>query len=241
MATKMSLPGLGLMKGVGLGPLNVGNVLDTMGFVKKAWGAMNAPSAFMPTVDVEELKKRIVDLQAVEQWLVMNLGMIQTSIQALEVQRATIETLKGVTKGWVPGKAGVAQEPPMLTPEAIASTLFNMPASELSPGAGALNSGVSATPHAPPPKVRARPVARKAVEPAPGASTWLEFLQGQFNQVAQAAMSGASLKAAKKAGRAVVKKASESASLGASTGSRKKPTAKSGVRKPVAKKARSTK
>jgi hypothetical protein len=241
MATKMSLPGLGLMKGVGIGPLNVGNVLDTMGFVKKAWGAMNAPSAFMPTVDVEELKKRIVDLQAVEQWLVMNLGMIQTSIQALEVQRATIETLKGVTKAWTPGKAGVALESPMLSPEAIASTLFNMPASDLSQGATVLNSGLSVTPPAPPPKVRARPASRKAVEPALGASTWLEFLQGQFNQVAQAAMSGASLKAAKKAGRAVVKKASKSASLGASASSRKKPTAKPGVKKPVAKKTRSAK
>jgi hypothetical protein len=176
MATNMSLPGLDLMKGIGLGPLNVGNVLDTMGYVKKAWGAMNAPSAFMPTIDVEELKKRIVDLQAVEQWLVMNLGMIQSSIQALEVQRATIETLKGVTKGFVVPVVADLEPAPVEKP-----------------------------------KARTKPRAPKSSDPLAGASTWLEFLQGQFNQVTQAAMSGSPLKATKNAAKGVAKKAMKSA------------------------------
>jgi hypothetical protein len=188
MATKMSLPGMDLMKGVGLGPLNVGNVLDTMGFVKKAWGAMNAPSAFMPTVDVEELKKRIVDLQAVEQWLVMNLGMIQSSIQALEVQRATIETLKGVTKGFVP-MVGDAEPAPVEMPKARSGARVPKPS-----------------------------------DPLQGASTWLEFLQGQFNQVTQAAMSGATLKATQHAAKGVAKKATKGVSKkGASKRSSAKP------------------
>jgi hypothetical protein len=49
-----------------------------------------------PTLDVEELEKRISDLRAVEQWLELNASMLRTTIQSLEVQRATISTLKGI-------------------------------------------------------------------------------------------------------------------------------------------------
>ena len=47
-----------------------------------------------PLTSVEELDKRITDLRAVEQWLKLNLGMLQSAIQALEVQRATLATLR---------------------------------------------------------------------------------------------------------------------------------------------------
>ena len=212
MANKMTMPGMGLMKGVGICPLNIGNVLDTMGFVKKAWGAMNAPSAFMPTIDVEELKKRIVDLQAVEQWLVMNLGMIQGSIQALEVQKATIETLKGVTKGLVPGLGGEASQSPALSPEAIASTLFNSPNFNLSKTTTDQGVAIADPPPASKtkPKSRAKPLELKVGDGALGPANWLEFLQGQFNQVTQAAMSGASLKSAQKSAKCTLKPVSKS-------------------------------
>ena len=42
-----------------------------------------------PLTNVEELDKRITDMRAVEQWLKLNLNMLQSAIQALEVQRAT--------------------------------------------------------------------------------------------------------------------------------------------------------
>jgi hypothetical protein len=54
------------------------------------------PSMLAPTLDVEELEKRINDLRAVEQWLELNASMLRTTIQSLEVQRATISTLKGI-------------------------------------------------------------------------------------------------------------------------------------------------
>ena len=41
-----------------------------------------------PLTNVEELDKRITDMRAVEQWLKLNLNMLQSAIQALEVQRA---------------------------------------------------------------------------------------------------------------------------------------------------------
>ncbi|MGN6318880.1 PhaM family polyhydroxyalkanoate granule multifunctional regulatory protein [Trinickia sp.] len=47
-----------------------------------------------PLMSVEELDKRITDMRAVEQWLKLNLNMLQSAIQALEVQRATLSTLR---------------------------------------------------------------------------------------------------------------------------------------------------
>src|SRR6201996_4240729 len=47
-----------------------------------------------PLTSVEELDKRITDMRAVEQWLKLNLNMLQSAIQALEVQRATLATLR---------------------------------------------------------------------------------------------------------------------------------------------------
>src|ERR1700740_2916955 len=47
-----------------------------------------------PLMNVEELDKRITDMRAVEQWLKLNLNMLQSAIQALEVQRATLATLR---------------------------------------------------------------------------------------------------------------------------------------------------
>ncbi len=50
----------------------------------------------MPTLDPEELDKRIQDLKTVQFWLEQNARMIGMTIQTLEVQRMTLETLKGM-------------------------------------------------------------------------------------------------------------------------------------------------
>ncbi len=62
---------------------------DPMEFLRSVWGQMPfpVPGFVTPTLDVGELDKRIADLKAVEGWLRMNMGMLQTSIQGLEVQR----------------------------------------------------------------------------------------------------------------------------------------------------------
>ena len=50
-------------------------------------------SAF-PGMDVEELEKRIKDLKSVENWLNLNLNILKSTIQGLEVQHATMMALK---------------------------------------------------------------------------------------------------------------------------------------------------
>jgi hypothetical protein len=47
-----------------------------------------------PTLDPAELEKRIQDLKTVQFWLEQNTRLLSTTIQALEVQRMTLNTLK---------------------------------------------------------------------------------------------------------------------------------------------------
>ena len=47
-----------------------------------------------PTLNPEELQKRIDELRTVQFWLEQNARMLATTIQALEVQRMTLSTLK---------------------------------------------------------------------------------------------------------------------------------------------------
>src|SRR3954470_10792482 len=49
-----------------------------------------------PTLNVEELEKRIGELKAVHFWLEQNSNALAATIQALEVQKMTLATLKGM-------------------------------------------------------------------------------------------------------------------------------------------------
>lgn len=73
-----------------------GAMTDTLDFLKNFWnGVPGAMSGMvMPSMSVEELDKKIADLKAVEAWLNLNMTMLRGSIQALEVQRATVSTLQ---------------------------------------------------------------------------------------------------------------------------------------------------
>jgi hypothetical protein len=80
---------------------------DPMEFLRSVWGQMPfpVPGFVTPTLDVGELDKRIADLKAVEGWLRMNLSMLQTSIQGLEVQRATLATMQAMAASTRAGAA----------------------------------------------------------------------------------------------------------------------------------------
>jgi hypothetical protein len=74
-------------------------------FVKQVWSNVDLPAGaagplaeslgkfISPTLDVKEIDKRIADLRAVEKWLELNLNMLKATVQALEVQRGTIQQL----------------------------------------------------------------------------------------------------------------------------------------------------
>jgi len=69
---------------------------DPFEAIKALWGNMGfaMPGMVAPTFDTGELDKRIADLKAVEGWLQMNLGMLQTTIQSLEMQRNTLAAMQ---------------------------------------------------------------------------------------------------------------------------------------------------
>ena len=49
-----------------------------------------------PTINVEELEKRVEELKAVQFWLEQNSRALSATIQALEVQKMTLATLEGM-------------------------------------------------------------------------------------------------------------------------------------------------
>lgn len=65
------------------------------GLVKNAGAALpNIGQWVAPTLNPEELDKRIEELRTVQFWLEQNAKMLGATIQALEVQRMTLSTLK---------------------------------------------------------------------------------------------------------------------------------------------------
>ena len=65
------------------------------GLVKNAGSALPSIGQWVaPTLNPEELEKRIGELRTVQFWLEQNARMLGATIQALEVQRMTLSTLK---------------------------------------------------------------------------------------------------------------------------------------------------
>ena len=71
---------------------------DPLSFAKKMWGGMgfSLPNMVTPTLDVEEIEKKVKDLKAVESWLKMNLSMLQMTIQGLEMQCVTLNAVRAM-------------------------------------------------------------------------------------------------------------------------------------------------
>ncbi|MGX9784910.1 PhaM family polyhydroxyalkanoate granule multifunctional regulatory protein [Janthinobacterium lividum] len=210
-------------------------VTDTLDFVKNLWGSMSVPGMGVPgitapTMSVEELDKKINDLKAVEAWLNLNTSMLRGSIQALEVQRGTIATLKSM---------GASLAAAITQPGASEKTVF-----ESVPYASAFFQ--QAAPAAPEPKPAPAPA--PAPEPAAAApgdagsqlanpSAWWNLLQDQFKQAVSTAMSpdAASAAAASFGGVSKAKPAASKPAKPAEAGTAAK--AKAPLRKAPAKRA----
>jgi len=85
-----SLEMMKTMWGQGAGGQTPGQFPFTTDASKAAGGFGSA----FPGLDTEELEKRIKDLKSVENWLNLNLNILKSTIQGLEVQHATMMALK---------------------------------------------------------------------------------------------------------------------------------------------------
>jgi hypothetical protein len=94
---------------------------DPMEFIKSMWGNMgfSLPGMVTPTVDTDEIGKRITDLKAVEGWLKSNLSLLQMTIQGLEMQRATLMAFQQMSQATQEAAAEAESVPnPFLNPAA---------------------------------------------------------------------------------------------------------------------------
>ena len=172
-------------------------VSDTLDFVKNLWGSMsvpglNLPGMAAPTMSVDELDKKIADLKAVEAWLAVNTSMLRGTIQALEVQRGTIATLKsmGATLAQAVKQPG-ANEKSVLAAAPYASAFFAQPAEEKPAAAKAEEKPAEAKPKSADsskPTAADASAAAAAVQMA-NPSAWWNMLQDQFKQAVSTAMS----------------------------------------------------
>jgi len=213
---------------------------DTFDLMQKLWGMATGPTPanlatlarmpqrlpamIAPTVDVEELDKRITDLRAVEQWLELNASMLRTTIQTLEVQRATITTLKGIGGAMLAPVLGGKAEAP-IAPRAVphVNPLPGVPPELMTPQP-------FAAPRRAKPKAskkgRARP-ARKSPVAAAGMpalgddalnpTAWWQTLQDQFTRIAATAAEtpAAALKATARASAKALKTTAATAATAA--------------------------
>ena len=86
---------------------------DALDFMQKMWNPMGVPipgfampgtpatvpfpnpAAMFATLDPAELERKIGELKVVEAWLTMTLNLMQMSIKTMELQKASLEVLRG--------------------------------------------------------------------------------------------------------------------------------------------------
>jgi hypothetical protein len=71
---------------------------DPFEMFRRLWGPLGVPvpGMSMPTLDPQEIDKRVQELKSVEMWLSMNLNMLRTAIQGLEMQKAGLQQMQGM-------------------------------------------------------------------------------------------------------------------------------------------------
>lgn len=162
----------------------VGAMTDTLEFVKNLWGGMKIPGMAMPSLSVDDVNKQITDLKAVESWLNVNMSMLRSTIQALEVQSATLSALQTMSNS-MNSLAQVSMPQPAPAdgkPAADASKAFSF---ETPQAEKPLAPGADAKPGGEPPQANAdMGNATAFANPA----AWWNLLQDQFKQAVSTAV-----------------------------------------------------
>jgi hypothetical protein len=171
---------------------NMPGMTDTLDFVKNLWGSMNLPGANLagmsaPPLSAEDLDKRIADLKAVESWLNMNVTMLRGTIQTMEIQRATLSTLKsmGASMAEAMRQSGVSTEKLAAMPF---GPFFGQPAADAGSAGTAQPGGAQPGGSAGAGAAAQDPAAALGL---PTAMAWWNMLQEQFTQAVTTAMAPA--------------------------------------------------
>src|SRR5712692_4402967 len=78
---------------------------DPFEMFRRLWGPLGVPvpGMAMPTLDPNEIEKRIQELKSVEGWLNLNLNVLRMAIQGLEMQKAGLAAMQNAAGGVPPG------------------------------------------------------------------------------------------------------------------------------------------
>jgi hypothetical protein len=129
---------------------------DPFEMFRRLWGPLGlpVPGMAMPTLDPQEIERRIAELRSVEAWLTVNLNMLRMAIQGLEMQKTALQAMRAAADA---GKAAGTAAAPQA--EALAELAANTAANTmLWPWAmiqqamkGDANAGKQGAGEAPPP------------------------------------------------------------------------------------------
>lgn len=125
-----------------------------------ATGLPSASSWIAPTLDPDELDKRIQELKTVHFWLDQNTKAVSATIQALEVQKMTLATLRGMNMSMTE-----LAESLKIQPDSLASVFTRPEASTPSAAAGEAAQSTSHTTAPSQAPATAKPKARPAKKP----------------------------------------------------------------------------
>ena len=191
-----------------------------------------------PSLNVEELEKRIEELKAVHFWLEQNSRALGATIQALEVQKMTLAALKGMNFNL----GDVANAFKLKAADSVASGMQRVTEKAAST-AKTLSDAASSVGSA----AKSATTSAKGGKPATGMAGLVDPLQlwssltQQFQQIAASAMKDASrntaIDATKNMAAGFAKEAVKATKKLASGGTGARPVASKTVRKSVARKA----
>jgi len=178
------------------------------GLVKNAGSALPGIGQWVaPTLNPEELGKRIEELRTVQFWLEQNARMLAATIQALEVQRMTLSTLQtmNVPLAQLRDSLKLPETPtwPSIPPEILAAAA---PAAQAAAKKTVETAAKVATKTAKTVADAASPAA--VVDP----TQWWTALSQQFTQLATSAMKDTATDAAKNLAGSLVKQSFDAAS-----------------------------
>lgn len=135
-----------------------------------------------PTLNPEELEKRIGELRTVQFWLEQNARLLGATIQALEVQRMTLSTLKTMNVQMGDLRDSLTAAVPVFSTSASPPVVDEKAADSL------------------PDKAAAEPTPTPTPTPPPGVDPmqWWSALTQQFSELANKAMTDNAAEAAKR-------------------------------------------
>jgi len=147
-----------------------------------------------PTVNVQELDKRIQELKTVLFWLEQNATALKATIQAMEVQKMTLATLQGMNMSMQDMAKAFSIPPSAPAPQPAAKGFAGLEVPPLKSAAPAARSRKK-------PAAAPAPEPAEAASPAPAAgmvdpSQWWGALTQQFQTIADAAMRDAKARSA---------------------------------------------